>query len=68
MLNRSASLAMSTCILKALPGKLDNKRHSSSILYLPDSEERTDRASANSSLDTVRVSMEQERTGIPSAV
>ena len=36
--------------------------------YLPDSEERTDRASANSSLDTVRVSMEHERTGIPSAV
>ena len=34
MLNRSASLAMSTCILKALPGKLDIKRHSPSILYL----------------------------------
>ena len=34
MLNRSASLAMSTCVLKALPGKLDIKRHSSSILYL----------------------------------
>ena len=29
-----ASLAMSTCILKALPGKLDIKRHSPSILYL----------------------------------
>ena len=28
MLNRSASLAMSTCVLKALPGKLDIKRHS----------------------------------------
>ena len=34
MLNRSASLAMSTCILKTLPGKLDIKRHSPSILYL----------------------------------
>ena len=31
----SASLAMSTSILKALPGKLDIKRHSPSILYLP---------------------------------
>ena len=29
----SASLAMSTSILKALPGKLDIKRHSPSILY-----------------------------------
>ena len=34
MLNRSASLAMSTYVLKALPGKLDIKRHSPSILYL----------------------------------
>ena len=34
MLNRSASLAMSTSILKALPGKLDIKKHSPSILYL----------------------------------
>ena len=34
MLNRSASLAMSTCVLKALPGKLDIKRHSPSILYI----------------------------------
>ena len=33
MLNRSASLAMSTSVLKALPGKLDIKRHSPSILY-----------------------------------
>ena len=33
MLNRSTSLAMSTSILKALPGKLDIKRHSPSILY-----------------------------------
>ena len=36
MLNRSASLAMSTSIIKALPGKLDIKRHSPSILYLSD--------------------------------
>ena len=36
MLNRSASLAMSTSVLKALPGKLDIKRHSPSILYLFD--------------------------------
>ena len=34
MLNRSACLAMSTYVLKALPGKLDIKRHSLSILYL----------------------------------
>ena len=34
MLNCSASLAMSTSILKALPGKLDIKRHSPSILYI----------------------------------
>ena len=37
MLNRSASLAMSTSVLKALPGKLAIKRHSPSILYLFDS-------------------------------
>ena len=38
MLNRSASLAMSTSVLEALPGKFDIKRHSPSILYisLPD--------------------------------
>ena len=30
----SASLLMSTSILKALPGKLDIKRHSPSILYI----------------------------------
>ena len=34
MLNVSASLAMSTSVLKALPGKLDIKRHSPSILYI----------------------------------
>ena len=34
MLNRSASLAMSTSVLKALPGKLDIKRHPRSILYI----------------------------------
>ena len=34
MLNRSASLAMSTSVLKSLPGKLDIKIHSPSILYL----------------------------------
>ena len=34
MLNRSASLAISTSVLKALPGKLDIKRHSPSILYV----------------------------------
>ena len=32
-LSGSASLAMSTRVLKALPGKLDIKRHSPSILY-----------------------------------
>ena len=34
MLNRSASLAMSTSIPKALPCKFDIKRHSPSILYV----------------------------------
>ena len=34
MLNRSASLVMSTSVLKALPGKLDIKRHSPSIFYV----------------------------------
>ena len=34
MLNCSASLAMSTSVLKTWPGKLDIKRHSPSILYL----------------------------------
>ena len=34
MLNRSASLAMSTSLLKALPGKLDIKRRSPSIVYI----------------------------------
>ena len=35
MLNRSASLAMSTRVLKVLPGKLDiNRRHSPSMLYV----------------------------------
>ena len=33
MFNCSASLAMSTSVLKTLPGKLDIKRHSPSILY-----------------------------------
>ena len=35
MLNRSASLAMSTSVLKAESGKLDIKRNSPSILYIP---------------------------------
>ena len=34
MLNCSASLVMSTSILKALPGNFDIKRHSPSILYI----------------------------------
>ena len=34
MLNHSASLAMSTSVLKALPGKLDIKRHTPSTLYV----------------------------------
>ena len=34
MLNRSESLAMSTSVLKVLPGKLDIKRHLPSILYI----------------------------------
>ena len=38
MLNRSASLAMSTCFLKASPGKIDIKRHSPRVFsfsYFP---------------------------------
>ena len=34
MLSRSASLAMSTSVLKALPGKLDIKRNPPSSLYI----------------------------------
>ena len=34
MLDRWASLAMSASVLEALPGKLDIKRHSPSILYV----------------------------------
>ena len=34
MLKPSVSLAISTSVLKALPGILDIKRHSPSILYL----------------------------------
>ena len=34
MLNRLASLAMSTSILKALPGKLDIKRREPGILFI----------------------------------
>ena len=33
-LNHSASLAMSTSVLEALPGKLDIKRRSPNIIYL----------------------------------
>ena len=35
MLYCSASLAMSTKVLNALPGRLDIKTHSPSILYIP---------------------------------
>ena len=42
MLNRSASLAMSTSILKALPGKLDIKRNSPSTCLYPLSAEKKD--------------------------
>ena len=34
MLNRLASLAMSTSVFKALPGKFDIKRHLPSIVYV----------------------------------
>ena len=44
MLNRSASLAMSTSVLKTLPGKLDIKRHSPSIHYITDSSVPTEQA------------------------
>ena len=47
MLNRSASLAMSTSILEALPGKLDIKRHSTSIFYF--STSRNNSVFSNSS-------------------
>ena len=52
MLNRSVSLAMSTRVHKALPGKLDIKRHSSSILYFypikPMEEEEVEEEEADS--------------------
>ena len=47
MLNHSASLAMSTSVLKALPGKLDIKRHSPSILYLTLSGAMKDHRTSN---------------------
>ena len=47
MLNRSASLVVSKSILKALPGKLDIKRHSPSILCLL-SKKRLRQENANS--------------------
>ena len=50
MLNHSASLAMSTSILKALPGKLDIKRRSPSILYLKDFEHQFNPGSTLQSL------------------
>ena len=34
MLNRSASLAMSTSVFKVLPGKLDIKRHEPGNLFI----------------------------------
>ena len=34
---------MSTSVLKALPGKLDIKRHSPSILYLPESQKQNNK-------------------------
>ena len=34
MLNRLVSLAMSTSVLKVLPGQFDIKRHSPCILYI----------------------------------
>ena len=37
MLNRWASLTMSTRVLKALPGKIDKKRLSPNILYITNS-------------------------------
>ena len=41
MLNRSAEPLDSTSVLEALPGKLDIKIHSPSILYvLPENQER----------------------------
>ena len=39
MLNRSTRLAMSTSVLKALPGKFDIKRHSPSSLHIYDTNE-----------------------------
>ena len=46
LLNRSASLTKSTGVLKALPGKLDIKRHSPSILYIPFSRQSQLKSSA----------------------
>ena len=41
MLSRSASLAMSTSVLKALSGKPDIKRRSPRILYISDTQNGT---------------------------
>ena len=41
MLDRSANLAMSTSVLKALSGKLDIKRHSPSNFYIHYSKHQT---------------------------
>ena len=67
MLNRSASLAMSTCVLKALPGKLDIKRHSPSILYFPykprlEIRAETDQMPQNTGSDQVLLSLNTEHT------
>ena len=50
MLNRLTSLAMSTSVLEAWPGKLDLKKHSPSILYIQDDSEAPE--AKKSRLDT----------------
>ena len=62
MLNRSASLAMSTCILKALPGKLDIKRHSPCILCMLLLNSLVDDISVINYLVTKMVTEKKDRT------
>ena len=61
MFNRSANLSMSTSLLKALPGKLDIKKHSPSILYIPEdrlsfSDTAPQLIASNDSLELKRLS------------
>ena len=65
MLNRSASLVMSTCILKALPGKLDIKRHEPGILYLQSKEGSSSSVKAEATETEPNIVQQEEPKSIP---